>query len=337
VISAFDEVPNESNYSTMVTGKTLLGPHAPKINESVDDFEIFEDSIDSTTINLYQWFNDINLDPLEFSCKGQNNISVKIFQSNGTVILVPKTNWSGFEVLTFSAYDGVFNISDNVKITVLPLNDAPGPVTIIEPASGLEIYENITINFTGSCSDPDIPYGDELTFNWSSNLQGLLGSDEKLLDIELVVGIHQITLNVTDTSGSYSTTSITITIKEIPTEPAVEEDDDDEKSETDVFMTLYFPILVIVIIIIILFLILFKKHRTKEKATDEEASASRFSFLSLRVSSPQGPQSEQDKDVEESEDSSVVAISEMENDEEIDSGSEQTSETEMTQHESDEE
>jgi hypothetical protein len=297
VITTFDEVPNESNYSRVVTGTTLLGPHAPEINNTIDDFEMNEDSVDSTTINLYHWFKDINRDPLIFSCEGQKNISVKIFQNNGTVIFTPAKDWSGVETITFFAFDGIFNITDDVKITVLPVNDPPGPAVIKEPENGLEVYENTKLNFTGTCSDPDLLYVDELTFNWHSDLQGVLGTGDTLIDVDLDVGTHQITLNVSDKAGSYSIANINIVILELPTEPEIE-----DKEKSDHLMDLYLPVLVIVIILIILLLIFIQKSRyARSKSSEAEGAASRFSFLSLRVSGPQTQGAEPGTNLDEDE------------------------------------
>jgi parallel beta-helix repeat protein len=85
VITAFDEVPNESGFSNLASGTTLLGQYGPEINYSVADFQMPEDTVDDTSINLFQWFKDRNHDPLMFWCEGAENISVYIYHSNGTV------------------------------------------------------------------------------------------------------------------------------------------------------------------------------------------------------------------------------------------------------------
>jgi uncharacterized membrane protein len=184
------------------------------INNSIQDFSIPEDTIDDSTINLYYWFKDINNDPLEFKCEGQNNLSVTILQENGTVILIPKKNWNGKETLSFYANDSIYEIFDDVTITVTPVNDPPNPAVIITPEEKLKVENGTLINFSGICNDVDLIYGDILTFNWSSNISGRIGSGENLTDIILQPGQHQILLEVMDIAGEKSMSMVNITIFE---------------------------------------------------------------------------------------------------------------------------
>jgi hypothetical protein len=212
VITAFDEVPNNSSYSNLAFGTTVLGQHGPVINNSQDDFSIPEDTVDDSTIKLYKWFKDINNDTLEFKCEGFKNISVTIYQENGMVILNPKKDWNGQETLIFYANDSFFEISDDVTITVTPMNDPPGPAIIISPKEGIEVENGTAINFSGLCDDVDLIYGDILTFNWSTKISGRIGSGENLSDIILHSGQHQITLEVSDIVGESSIAIINVTI-----------------------------------------------------------------------------------------------------------------------------
>jgi len=212
VLTAFDEVPNNSSFSNMAFGTPILGPHGPVINNSQDDFSIPEDTVDDSTINLYDWFIDINNDTLEFKCKGNENISVTIFQENGTVILIPKKDWNGKETLIFYANDSVYEIFDNVTITVTPVNDPPGPAVIITPEEGIKVENGTLLDFSGLCDDVDLIYGDILTFNWSSNISGRIGSSENLTDIVLQPGQHRILLEVSDIAGETSRAMVNITI-----------------------------------------------------------------------------------------------------------------------------
>ncbi len=215
VITAFDEIPNESGFSNLAQGTTALGPHGPVINNSIKDFEIPEDTIDNS-INIYHWFKDINNDPLVFQCEGQAHLNVTIHQNNGTVSLIPEKNWNGKETLTFFANDSVYNISDNVTITVTPVNDAPGPAVIVEPQDGLKVENGTGINFSAMCDDVDLIYGDRLTFKWYSNISGKFGEEKNLTNILLPPGQHQIRLEVSDIAGEKSVANIKITITPTP-------------------------------------------------------------------------------------------------------------------------
>jgi parallel beta-helix repeat protein len=212
VITAFDEVPNESGFSNVASGTTTIGQYGPEINNSVKNFAIKEDHTDHSTINLFRWFKDKNNDPMLFSYKGSDNIKVYIYQGNGTVILIPDKDWSGQETLTFTASDGIFELSDNVTITVIPVNDPPGPSVIINPANDFTAKVGTPLNFSAICLDPDLPYGDKLSYFWYSNISDVFGERQNLTNIVLPVGLHQITVYVFDLADEYCAVSINITI-----------------------------------------------------------------------------------------------------------------------------
>jgi parallel beta-helix repeat protein len=246
VITAFDEVPNESNFSTVVFGTIKLGPHGPKVNNSIADFEIYEDSIDSFSINLYFWFSDINHDKLTFQCIGDKYLDIQINKKDGSVIIIPEKDWSGNETLTFYCSDGTFNVTDQITITVLPINDPPDKPIIISPSDGLKISKGEQLDFGAQCSDPDLPYGDNLTFIWTSSVIGEFGRGSNLTNVLIPQGEHQITLEVFDDSGNFRYTTIVITI--IGDTPL--------KDNSSTIQNLILGIILIIIILIIIFLIL---------------------------------------------------------------------------------
>lgn len=248
VVTAFDEVPNESNYSQVLMGIINPEPQAPEINHSIADFEIAEDTIDSTSINLFYWFIDVNKDPLEFRCFGQEHINVTIYQENGTVILIPEKDWNGQETLTFYANDSTSEIFDDVTITVTPVNDPPGFINIFTPKDGGVFDLGTPINFSAQCFDPDMIYGDELTFNWSSNISGEFGNNKILVNVFLPIGNHSISLIVSDIVGETSKAVVNITILEIPT-PA--KNDKDEAGDNMLLIGASISIIVIILIILL--------------------------------------------------------------------------------------
>lgn len=216
VITALDEVPNESEVSAVAFTNTTLGPHAPELNISVPDFELPEDSYDDSSINLYHWFKDINNDPLTFRCIGQEYLGVTIFQANGTVIIEPTQDWNGDETLTFYANDSKSETYDEVTITVTAVNDPPGPAKILEPENNTEILAWDPLDFVATCYDPDLPYGDTLTYNWTSDICGILGTGDLLSNIELLVGKHKITLTVSDEKDECTTATINVKVNRAP-------------------------------------------------------------------------------------------------------------------------
>ncbi len=81
-----------------------------------------EDIGKESAMNLYDHFQDID-SILAFSYSSVN-IIVQI-NDNGYVDFSAPNNWYGSEEVTFSASDGEFEVSDDVLVTVIALNDAP--------------------------------------------------------------------------------------------------------------------------------------------------------------------------------------------------------------------
>lgn len=256
-IKAFDEVPNNSSFSEVIIGKTILGPHKPEINIAMANFSIEEDSIDNTTIDLYRWFKDVNIDDtLEFWAEGFENINVTIHE-NGKVTIKPKSDWHGKEIIKFFASDGMFNVSDDVIITVTSVNDPPRNVTIVSPNDGIEIIEGETLTFEGEAFNADLANNDTLSYTWHSSISKDFGNSRILTDYKLPPGNHKITLIVTDNKGVNATATININVKK------AKESEDSETSN------LLFISAIGVIIVILLIIILFIFSR-KRKDTDKE-------------------------------------------------------------------
>jgi len=216
-ILAIDYFGWRSKPSEIVTGTTGYHPRKPQINNTISDFEILEDGFDDFSINLYYWFKDLNGDILTFRVKGDKHIDVTIDQQTGSVTLTPKENWNGFETLTFNANDQISGeVSDSVNVTIKPVNDPPGAVEIKSPIIDIELKEGQANYFEAACSDPDIIYGDILTYTWTSNISGEVGKGETIEDINLTLGMHLITVNVTDQAGEFSVAAVRVKINELP-------------------------------------------------------------------------------------------------------------------------
>jgi tetrahydromethanopterin S-methyltransferase subunit B len=211
--------------------------------------------------------------------------------------LIPEKNWNGQETLTFSASDGLLNVSDNVTITVTPLNDPPGLAMILSPNEGNVSYNNTKINFTADCNDPDLIYGDILTFSWSSNLTDKFGEGKFLNDTILPAGEHLITLKVSDLTGRFSIATINISILELPgpsindTEDNTTKDDDpSKKGFSEAFFYGIIIGVIILILIIALLLILIKKKKLKNifrRNTDSKTNLEQPSAVKQIIAVPQ--------------------------------------------------
>jgi parallel beta-helix repeat protein len=263
-VKAVDDVGLVSPQSDIVSGRTFIIYKTPEINVRPSDFQIFEDSYNDARINLHNWFRELDDLALNFSCKDNNNISVTIHQANGTVVLIPKRDWNGKEDLIFTAENPAgLKISDSVNVLVKGINDAPGQPEITAPANGTEIYAGQRLNFSGICSDADIPYGDVLRYNWYSNISGLLGNGQVLTNVSLPSGLHLITLKVNDLQEVLVEAEVTIQVIE-PDVDIEEEDPDGKKNQNDGdYIALLIAVISIVFIIIILILIMLIHKRNK--------------------------------------------------------------------------
>jgi hypothetical protein len=251
-LRVMDDAGWNSPFSEHAIGKTLEKEKAPIMNDKLSDIELQEDGMDDS-INLYSAFSDPNSDPLSFRCSGQKYIEVTIDSETSMVVLLPEADWCGEEILTFYASDGISEASQTITVIVTPINDPPGPAQILDPEDGLEINEGSNIAFFGSCSDPDLLYGDELIYRWTSNMDGALGLGKSLNNIVLSTGVHEIMLEVTDNSGVNSTTSISIAVVNKPIETETNKGED--------IMPIIVLIITLVIVFLILLFMLFKKGK----------------------------------------------------------------------------
>jgi hypothetical protein len=116
----------------------------------------------------------------------------------------------GTHVVTATAVDGQGNPgSASVSLTVLP-NDPP-VVSISAPADGGSAVETELVGFAASASDAqdgDLSAG----LDWSSDLDGVLGSGASFSLTSLSVGSHVITASVVDSHGAEGSAQVSFTV-----------------------------------------------------------------------------------------------------------------------------
>jgi PKD repeat protein len=108
----------------------------------------------------------------------------------------------GTHVITLAALDGGGLVGrDSVGIEIVPPGQNHLPVvTISSPADGSAFEDGETIPFSGSATDDEDGVIPSQSLEWSSDLDGILGSGLQL-DTTLSLGVHTITLSATDTDG----------------------------------------------------------------------------------------------------------------------------------------
>lgn len=179
------------------------------------------DVLDSST--LISWSasdadGDVLLGSVEYSSDGVSNWTPLALRTDETTVqLVPDRLPAGTAgAIRVRVSDGFNTTAEEVSPLTLGPNRLP-EVHIASPQHGDTFLESVNIVFSASIYDPEDFF---LTGNrpgaeikWISDLDGDLGLGTALNVATLSVGVHVITLQVTDTAAGVSTDSITIQIE----------------------------------------------------------------------------------------------------------------------------
>jgi len=120
---------------------TVSDNYPPVITTPVpypDILSLPEDGYLNGSINLDVLFYDIDDSDLQYvvECESEGSCVFATIYSDGTVNFTAAANWSGYEIMVFTAFDAHHAwISWTVTIVVTPVNDAP----VVEPISDLRL------------------------------------------------------------------------------------------------------------------------------------------------------------------------------------------------------
>jgi len=112
-------------------------------------------------------------------------------------------------VVQFRASDALSNGGES-EVASVWVNRVPS-ASIASPVVS-EVYrdrDEVTLNATGS-GDPD---GDDLNYTWYIDLQAEPVGHGRVLEVNLPVGVYNVTLVVTDDDGAQDTTSVQVTVE----------------------------------------------------------------------------------------------------------------------------
>lgn len=245
-----------------------------------------------------QWFNftlNVTDDDLEFGDEFSfsTNLTTEInslipgknYEFNeitGKVSMLPNNDMVGEYWTTFEVTDkeGAAD-SQNVKIIINNVNDAPSAV-ISWPLNEEKFNTTTLIYFDGTNStDDDLIHDDRLKFQWSSNISGNLGTNQKFFKKIKDAGWHKITLTVTDYPRVAVQESILIEVTAVEVPDDVNGDGDgngdpgsdkSDKKDGDKFDYTILILIVIILIIIILGFLIYIRHRKKSKAEEKDTT-----------------------------------------------------------------
>jgi hypothetical protein len=197
---------------------SVLSVNDPPIIETIGNKTINNTDIIEFSIELGNWFNttvsasDIDSESLVYY---DNTSLFNIDEVNGTISFKPNNNEVGVYIIQIKVSDLNGSNSESwiiLKLIVKNINNPP-IAQIISPKNESEFFDNETITLNGYGTDPDLKFGDYLTYTWYSNVKGYLGNGKKLSLENLSLGWQNITLKITDSEGLFHTTKTSIFIK----------------------------------------------------------------------------------------------------------------------------
>lgn len=280
---------NELGSSMWSNVISMIVNRIPVATENVITITLDEDGTTSA-LNLTSAFSDPDDDKLIFTADTPTNLTLSIFADGMVTVVSAKSNWFGSETVRFYAMDGMFTVNRTLDFVVLPVNDAPGIPKINIPTEGQYFEHWELVNFTGTCTDIDTASAN-LTYTWSSNISGELGTGPSLRNYTLAPGWHKITLTVSDGEFSKETTRYIMKkpkpmiIDVIPPEP---------EDNTALYAGIAVAVVIFVIIIgvIIYFMIRkrsIEKHAEVSKEESKREAEEKVKKITAKVPARQEP------------------------------------------------
>lgn len=125
-----------------------------------------------------------------------------------------------------------YRVYSNFTLVIQNVNDPP-KARIDQPTENFEYNTSSIIEFNAQRSiDIDIQHGDELNYTWTKNGE-IFGYGPVFFKTIPEEGIHNVTVNVTDSEGIYSLSSVDVTIRKARVPGAVFENADMEREYSD--------------------------------------------------------------------------------------------------------
>jgi large repetitive protein len=162
----------------------------------------------NTTLTLSSYFSDVDGDTLNYSASSTSNIDINI--SGATATIVPNTDWTGNETVSFSATDGTLSVTANtitIEVTGGATNNAP-TVDTYSPDSDPTLDPGDSQDFSVTYSDSD---NDSLTVTWYLDGSQTTTGDSYTFTTE-TSGTYTVRADVSDgTDTTAKSWSVTVT------------------------------------------------------------------------------------------------------------------------------
>lgn len=209
-------------------------------------------------------------------------INLFITQNEKNISIIPEKNWNGNETFNITASYGENEITASIRVTVIGVNDPPSGLEIIAKSR----YEDEFFQILDCVNkDPDLPYGDEFSYRWSSNMSGDIGEGSKI-NVTLGKGFHLITLTVTDTGGlTNSTTKVIEVLYSETIKPEIEEEKESNWLLYGILGVAAFVVVIILILIILIIISAIRRKTSRQKRDNEENQEESFEDELMKIES----------------------------------------------------
>jgi hypothetical protein len=192
-----------SSYSFLVVNRL------PIYNTSKPSFTKYEDL--NATMQLDNYFYDLDLDDLNFTAVNATNVSVTINNTDNTALVISDHNYYGQQDIIFTASDSFSSINANITIIVQGVNDPP--VWTIIPNQTMIKNRPINLNLSHNVSDIDSPWlmynyttvNDKVTATFANDIATITPRNN-------LTGIDFITFTAYDNQNYNSSNSVTLNI-----------------------------------------------------------------------------------------------------------------------------
>ena len=138
VVWAHDGRPDMKNLTTITINVKSI-PDPPFVMDGAPmTVLIKEDEVNTTALDLYDIFDDVDIEDkfLIFSSDKNEYVNIEIHQTSGQVTLWGAENYNGEQRLTVYATDSYnYRVSHDLRVIVEPTNDAPVPMSKISRES----------------------------------------------------------------------------------------------------------------------------------------------------------------------------------------------------------
>ena len=144
--------PNYVEYGYYEFDVSVAGVNDAPTMVAAPSVTMNEDDSAANALYVDDYFQDID-SSLSFSVEGTSNIRAELLPDNA-VSINPEDNWFGTEIVTVSATDGEYTLTQDVGINVLPVNDIPFMSDAAATINSDEDF-NVTVNLADYISDVD--------------------------------------------------------------------------------------------------------------------------------------------------------------------------------------